>query len=74
MDNSNSNKELVSKSVLFNISTYAKEKVAKKRKNKGLGELKRRENNPYKMIFTYGTSVCLAKTLFAPLDRLRFIS
>ena len=69
-----SNKELASKSVMFNFSSYAKEKVIKKRKKKGLGELKPRENNPYQMIFTNSLSVCFAKSLFTPLDRLRFIS
>ena len=45
-----------------------------KRKKKGLGELTPRENNPYKMIAKYGLTVCIAKTLFAPLDRLRILS
>ena len=38
---------------LFNISTYAKQKVANKRAKKGFGELKPRETNPYKMFFQY---------------------
>ena len=34
--------------MIFNVSSYARKKVAEKRKKKGLGELKPRENNPYK--------------------------
>jgi hypothetical protein len=69
-----SNKELAQKSIMFNFSSYAKEKVNKKRSKKGLGELKPRENNPYKMILTNSIAVCCAKTLLTPIDRLRFIS
>ena len=43
------NKDLAQQSAFFNISSYAKNKVAAKRKKKGLGTLKPRENNPYKM-------------------------
>ena len=59
---------------LFNISTYAKQKVANKRAKKGYGELKPRETNPYKMFFQYSTSIALAKTAFAPFERVRILS
>lgn len=65
---------LAQQSAVFNISSYAKGKVEAKRKRKGLGELKPRENNPYKMLVVYTTQVVAAKTLFAPLDRVRFLS
>lgn len=48
--------------------------MAAKRKRKGLGELKPRENNPYKQLLVYSVQVCTAKALFAPIDRLRFLS
>lgn len=67
-------KALLQQSTLFNISAYAKGKVAAKRKRKGLGELKPRENNPFKQLMVYSVQVCAAKALFAPLDRLRFLS
>jgi hypothetical protein len=57
----------------FNISTYAKGKVTAKRRQRGLGELIPRENNAYKQLFSYTTSICLAKTLWAPIDRIRII-
>lgn len=41
-------KDLANQSMVFNVSAYAKTKVAAKRKRKGLGELVPRENNPYK--------------------------
>ena len=40
-------KDLANQSKFFNISAHARKKVAQKRKNKGLGELKPRENNAY---------------------------
>jgi hypothetical protein len=67
-------KDLANQSKFFNISSYSRGKVAAKRKKKGLGELKPRESNPYVMVATYGTSICLAKTVFAPLERLRILS
>ena len=59
---------------MFNVSSYARGKVESKRRKKGLGELKPRENNAYFQMITYSTSICLSKTLLAPLDRLRIIS
>ena len=41
------NRDLANQSKIFNISSYARNKVATKRKTRGLGELKPRENNPY---------------------------
>lgn len=61
-------------STLFNISSLAKKKVAAKRKRKGYQELQPRENNPYKQLLVYTLQVCVAKSFFAPLDRLRFLS
>jgi len=74
MSDNKGDKELLSQSKIFNISSYARNKVETKRRNKGLGELIPRENNPYKQFLTYSTSICFAKTLFAPLERLRLIS
>jgi hypothetical protein len=67
-------KELAAQSTVFNLSAWAKNRVDTKRKRKGLGELTPRENNPYRMFATYGVTVGIAKTLFAPLDRLRILS
>lgn len=71
---SDTDKALLQQSTVFNISAYAKNKVAAKRKKKGLGELKPRENNPYKQLLVYSVQVLSAKALFAPLDRLRILS
>ena len=73
-DETKANKELAAQSTVFNLSAWAKNRVDAKRKRKGLGELTPRENNPYRMFATYGLSVGIAKTLFAPLDRLRILS
>ena len=59
---------------IFNISSYAKNKVNDKRRRKGLGELTPRKNNPYLQIFHYTTTIALAKTITAPSDRVRIIS
>jgi hypothetical protein len=42
MDEEKRARELANQSKIFNISTYAKQKVMAKRKKKGLGELKPR--------------------------------
>ena len=60
--------------MIFNVSSYARKKVAEKRKKKGLGELKPRENNAYKQIFVFGSATAMSRMIFAPLDRLRFLS
>jgi hypothetical protein len=39
-----------------------------------LGELKRRETNPYSMFAQYSSSICLVKTAFAPFERVRILS
>ena len=66
-------KEMLRQSAIFNISTYAKSKVQKKRDNKGPGDLKPRDTNPYKLFLQYTVVGCAAKTLFAPLERLRIL-
>jgi hypothetical protein len=58
---------------MFNIGQMAKNKVKAKRKRKGLGEMKQRENNIYKALFFQGTSLVTAHTLAAPLERVRII-
>jgi len=73
-DETKANKELAAQSTVFNLSAWARNRVDAKRKRKGLGELTPRENNPYRMFATYGMTVGIAKTLFAPLDRLRILS
>lgn len=60
-------------SILFNVSTYAKRQVSMKRERKGLSELTPRETNPYALFMKYSLVACTAKTLFAPLERLRII-
>ena len=69
-----SNRDLANQSKIFNISSYARNKVATKRKTKGLGELTPRTNNQYVQFITYSTSIVFAKTMLAPLDRLRIMS
>ena len=48
--------------------------MAAKRAKKGYGELTRRESNPYIMFAQYSTSIILAKTAFAPFERVRTLS
>ena len=67
-------KDLANQTKIFNISSYARGRLEAKRKRKGLGELKPRQNNPYIQFITYSTSICAAKTIFAPLDRVRILS
>ena len=69
-----SSKELAAQSKMFNISSWAKGKVESKRRKRGLGELTPRQNNSYMQMLSYSTSICISKTLFAPIDRIRFIS
>ncbi len=57
----------------FNISSMARQKVADKRKRKGLGELKPREKNVYGQLFMYGTTYAGVKVIGAPLERVRII-
>ena len=65
---------MANQSKVFNISSYARQKVLAKRKKKGLGELKPRENNPYSMFIKNTFAICAAKTLLAPLERIRILS
>jgi len=73
-DVSKTNKELSQQSTMFNISSWAHGKVEKKRKARGLGELKPRQNNPYRQFVSYSASICAAKIIFNPLERLRILS
>ena len=57
----------------FNVSSMAKQRVEDKRKKKGLSDNKPREKNVYGQIFIYGSSYTLARTLVAPLERIRII-
>lgn len=57
----------------FNISSIAKQRIADKRKRKGLGELHQRENNVYSQFFTNGVAIIGTNTLIAPIERCRII-
>ena len=57
----------------FNISSMAQQRIADKRKRKGLGPLKPREKNVFGQIITFGTSLAAVKSVGAPLDRLRIM-
>jgi hypothetical protein len=65
--------ERYAQSGFFNISSMAKKRIEEKRKRKGLGETKPREKSVYGQIFLYGASLGLAKTIGAPLERVRII-
>jgi hypothetical protein len=57
----------------FNISSMAQKRIHDKRRKKGLGEIKPREKNVYGQIFVYGITLGAAKTIGAPLERVRII-
>jgi len=57
----------------FNISSMAQKRISEKRRKKGLGEIKPREKNVYGQIFVYGVTLGAAKTVGAPLERVRIL-
>lgn len=63
----------VQKGGVFQISTLAKNKVDNKRKRRGLGEIKPRQNNPYTQFLEGGSALIVANTLTAPIERCRII-
>lgn len=71
----NTEKDLnsASQTGFFQISTVAKNRVEDKRKRKGLGDLKKRENDVYKQIFQGGIVLGVSNTLVAPIERCRII-
>ena len=73
LEKSDSWEENYSQTGFFNISSMAKKKMGDKRKRKGLGDMKPREKNAYGQIVVFGTTYGVAKTISAPLERVRII-
>ena len=57
----------------FNLTNVAKEKIAKKRKKKGLPEQKPKKVATSSQLFLGWTSAVAAKCLLTPIERLRII-
>jgi hypothetical protein len=57
----------------FNISSMAQQRIADKRKRKGLGLIKPREKSVASQLTVYGTSLTVMRTIGAPLERCRVI-
>ena len=58
---------------MVRFTEWAAERVAAKRKRRGLGELKPRKKNAIKQIISNGTCLTLANLLIAPLERCRIL-
>ena len=57
----------------FNISSVARNRISEKRKRKGLGELKKREDNVWSQFFKHGLSAVAVHCAVAPIERVRII-
>ena len=57
----------------FNVSTMAKQRVADKRKRKGLGEIKPREKYLWGQFVVFSGALIASKTITAPMERVRIL-
>jgi hypothetical protein len=58
---------------MVRFTEWAADKVAAKRKRKGLGELKPRKKNAMRQIFSNGVCLSICNMIIAPLERCRII-
>lgn len=73
VEESNTWEEKYGQTGFWNISSLAQQKVAAKRKRKGLSDLQPREKSVIGQLVVYGTAYTVAKVLVAPLERVRLI-
>ena len=55
------------------LTRWAEDKVEKKRKKKGLGDLQPRKKRVFSQLFVHGGSMAAATFAIAPLERARII-
>lgn len=58
---------------MFRVTEWAADRVAAKRKRRGLGEIRPRKKHAFKQIFVNGTCLSIANMLVGPLERCRII-
>jgi len=73
VEKADAKEERMAQGGFWNLSTIAKQRVADKRKKKGLGDVKPRNESVFAQLFYNGTTIAVAKTALAPLDRVKII-